>query len=242
MKEKSKIGNKTSQEIAKRAVGLMEESQCSVNEFESWTKQAQASLSEVIEESRQVEDINELTKAIMTIANKTNLLSLNASIEAARAGEAGKGFAVVAQEIRQLAENSKYTAISIQEITSNVIHIVRKLNNYAKEVLGYTNSHVKHSLDELIGASRQYLTDAEIIERLVNEFHMISNSISEEADHLNDAFYHLKSATAEGAEGTLDLSKSAEDVLANSNTVNEQSNRMTEVSQELKAITSKFHV
>ena len=66
--------------------------------------------------------IKEATALITSIAEETNLLSLNASIEAARAGEQGKGFAVVANQIQRLAEQSNESAKTIERIVSMLIN------------------------------------------------------------------------------------------------------------------------
>ena len=78
------------------------------------------------------EKINKITDVIEKIANKTNLLSLNAAIEAARAGEHGKGFAVVADEVGKLALNS---AESSQEIAVLVRQAVEEANSAVKAVM-----------------------------------------------------------------------------------------------------------
>jgi methyl-accepting chemotaxis protein len=78
------------------------------------------------------EKINKITDVIEKIANKTNLLSLNAAIEAARAGEHGKGFAVVADEVGKLALNS---AESSQEIAVLVKHAVEEARNAVTAVM-----------------------------------------------------------------------------------------------------------
>ncbi len=76
--------------------------------------------------------IKEATALIASIAEETNLLSLNASIEAARAGENGRGFAVVATQIQKLAEQSNETASHIDEIVSELI----KNSQEAVETMG----------------------------------------------------------------------------------------------------------
>ena len=75
---------------------------------------------QIEETNKAVSKIDQAVAMITSIANQTNLLSLNASIEAARAGEAGRGFAVVADEIRELADQSKNSAEEIQTIINHV--------------------------------------------------------------------------------------------------------------------------
>ncbi|MGN1147159.1 MAG: methyl-accepting chemotaxis protein [Lachnospiraceae bacterium] len=68
------------------------------------------------------QEIQAATEIITSIAEETNLLSLNASIEAARAGESGRGFAVVAAQIQKLAEQSNESSRRIEEITNTLIN------------------------------------------------------------------------------------------------------------------------
>ncbi len=73
-----------------------------------------------------MKEIAENTKIITSIAQKTNILSLNAAIEAARAGEQGKGFAVVAAEIRKLAETSRQAAQEIENVSGKGADLSKK--------------------------------------------------------------------------------------------------------------------
>ncbi len=77
-----------------------------------------------------VEKIKVITNVMETIAQKTDLLSLNASIEATRAGESGKGFAIVADEIRNMAENSKQSSQTIAKLVENILEDNSMLKEY----------------------------------------------------------------------------------------------------------------
>lgn len=97
-----------------------------------------------------IKSIMELLTVIDGIANKTNLLAMNAAIEASHAGEAGKGFAVVASEIRKLADNSSKNSNEIAEVLAEVqnsIAVVSEQSKQTKEAFTQIEAKVNESVD-----------------------------------------------------------------------------------------------
>ena len=88
------------------------------------------------EMGKRTNEISSIVDTINLIAERTNLLSLNASIEAARAGDAGRGFAVVAEEIRNLADRSA-------KATSDIGAIIRALQEVAHEAVTASNDGLR---------------------------------------------------------------------------------------------------
>lgn len=92
--------------------------------------------------------IREATVLITSIAEETNLLSLNASIEAARAGEQGRGFAIVAAQIQKLAEQSDASAKQIEAIVNSLISDSEKAvetMSAVKDIVGQQGENVNRT-------------------------------------------------------------------------------------------------
>ncbi len=97
----------------------------SLEELKKINEEVMVAIEQIFEQTNRTntssQKIKGATDMISSIADETNLLSLNASIEAARAGDQGRGFAVVANEIQHLAEQTGETTESIADMVGELI-------------------------------------------------------------------------------------------------------------------------
>jgi methyl-accepting chemotaxis protein len=148
------------------------------------------------------EKINKITEVIEKIANKTNLLSLNAAIEAARAGEHGKGFAVVADEVGKLALNS---AESSQEIAALVRQAVEEANSAVKAVMDVSQ--------DMSGIERETQATDQMLQRIASALVQQSSAVEQINVNLNNLDQIARSnaaASEEIAATVVELSKIAD--------------------------------
>lgn len=180
-------------------------------------------LEAAIQNSKSVEQINELTEEILNISSQTNLLALNASIEAARAGEAGKGFAVVADEIRVLADNSRNTANNIQEISNLVTRAVQELAQNANAMLAFIDETVLVDYDRFVDIAVKYDSDADSMDDILHRFYDAAQELAETMNTMTSGIEGINAAVDESAKGVM--------------TAAESTNRLVEALSDIKSET-----
>ena len=197
-------------------------------------------LNKEIEDSKSVDQVNNLTNDILNISSQTNLLALNASIEAARAGEAGKGFAVVADEIRQLADSSRETANKIQSINSVVVAAVNNLSDNANNLVSYLQQTILPEFQTFVDGGVKYKENASYIENAMDEFVEKTDVLKKNMDEIAHSINTITTVVDDGAAGVNNAAISTQDLVEDMVNI---SNKMIEnksIAQNLKNSTNIF--
>lgn len=171
------------------------------------------------------EEIEKIVGVIGNIADETNLLSLNASIEAARAGEAGKGFAVVATEIGKLAQTS----------TESVGHIVELIN----EVTGLVQETIKQAADSMKNIDDSSLminTALCTFDEIFNDIQVTEDLIKQmmtKVSEVDSVATNVAAISEEQAASTLEIQATSENMVAQANSIADNSNIVMDGAKEL---------
>ncbi len=174
-----------------------------------------------------VDKIKEAVNLIASIAEETNLLSLNASIEAARAGESGKGFAVVAVEISKLAEQSNAASADIEKMimdlgqnserTVETMEMVQDAINRQSDDMNNTRKIFEKVKDRINLVAKGVANIREATERLEGETTYIAEDINRLNAAANKNMENVKE-TMEAGEEVLKVVKNVSSMSVNVNT------------------------
>ncbi len=188
-------------DMRRRAEEIEQEAQANMEAVRSRTQEIMSVLNQAIEKSQSVNQINTLTKDILSISSSTDLIAVNASIEAARAGEAGKGFAVVAQEVRRLADSCTETASHIQEVSAIVTGAVSYLSGSAQELVDYLGKAVLSQFEQSVKSGQQYRDDAVYIQNSIEAFNSRVERLKGSMDEIAGSISNISAATQGAASG-----------------------------------------
>ena len=142
-----------------------------------------------------VQKIKDCMAQIISIANQTNMLALNASIEAARAGEQGKGFAVVAEEVKNLASEIKSLVSTVDISIGDVEQGTANLNTSISTSQDALNQSMFDQITTAAGGAdtvhQQITTAMSAAEQKLDE---VSQSFSLEERQFDAVMEHINHA------------------------------------------------
>ena len=193
----------------------------------------------ISEVEKSADEISSASEMISSIANQTNLLSLNASIEAARAGDAGKGFAVVADEIRQLSDQSKESVDQINEILGRLHESTNgaiEKSNVVKSMVDKQNEAVAQTKESF----SSIVASVSTVENAIADIEIINNELNGKTKVIEDSVSSLSAISQENAATSEELSATAQTVQMNVDNLRNTQDDVESSSGGLSEIVGRF--
>ena len=188
-----------------------------------------------------VNDIHKAVELIQSIADETDLLSINANIEAARAGEAGKGFAVVADQINKLAVQSNNSSMDIQKMLERVTQITQSMVDVMNEVC----SNMDVQQEKLVMTREAYQVIADGVEQSRTNMGNIREKVvvlNASGSDISDSVGELSSSADDNAQTASDAMSVVNDMNATMQQVQSSSEELMTTAAELQETLGRFRM
>lgn len=222
-----------------------EEAEKTLKELENINIEAKNSIEEIYRQTNTTNEsamkIKDAIALITSIAEETNLLSLNASIEAARAGEQGKGFAVVAGQIQKLAEQSNESAMKVQQITNMLMEDSEK----AVETMDKVKEIMDSQMNKVDITGNMFARVQEEIENSmggINNIYEKTENMDKAKINVVDIVQNLTAIAEENAAGTEETSASVTEVSSVVDDISGNAKQLHGVAQTIDEAMKKFTV
>ncbi|KMY55616.1 hypothetical protein AC623_18145 [Bacillus sp. FJAT-27231] len=187
----------------------------------------------------QVDEISQITKVITDISNQTNLLSLNAAIEATRAGEHGKGFAVVAEEVRKLAEKSKFSAEEISRLINDFTHTTHSVISDMNESTGKAHKGteaVMHTGEMFT----HILNSVQKVNEEIQEVSAVTEQLSAGSEEIFASLEQFSIITKQTAKDTIDVADASKEELIQMDKIEETTIILKKFAEKLEESVAVF--
>jgi methyl-accepting chemotaxis protein len=187
------------------------------------------------------EEIGKIVTFIVSLAEQTHLLAINATIEASRAGDEARGFAVVAEEVRRLADHVRGFADQIGSVTDEIrggSHTVARSIRESVHAAGAARDLVERaaaSFDGVLDATRGTTDRARAIARSVDEQRRLARQVDE-------ALERIVRIARDNARGTEETSTATSGQTASMNALSTATRELARTSDQLKSVIATFRL
>jgi methyl-accepting chemotaxis protein len=187
------------------------------------------------------DEIGKIVTFIVSLAEQTHLLAINATIEASRAGDEARGFAVVAEEVRRLADHVRGFADQIGSVTDEIrdgSHVVARRIRDSVEAAGAARELVERaavSFDGVLDAARGTTDRSRAIARSVEDQRRLARQVDE-------ALERIVRIARENARGTEDTSTATNGQNVSMHALAASAHELARTSDQMKSLIATFRL